>query len=258
MNVPRRSIVAVLSWAALAPHPAGAQPASPSGPTAAQALRAMPSLNRTPLLPAVRAGTTSRVSDDERNPFGLLSIPQVDEEEPVPVKVESEEQKIKRVLANMRVGGLRMSAGSYRVLLGNMSLSKGDRLPQIFANQVEQLVVDDVEAGKIYFRFVENAKNTSPPRTFSISFNRGLSMANEDGTPRVRSLMAGDLYLEVVKFEEGEVVMQPIPTAPAQGLLDAFSNEQLHEALYSGRRQLLGETWRLKEDENANTQQEEE
>jgi hypothetical protein len=208
----------------------------------------LPALDRSALEPGDRIYT--EVPLEERNPFGVLSVPEPEELDQVQIKVESEEDKIKRVLTNMKVGGLSGGPGTYRVLLGPMALTKGDRLPQIFHNQREQLVVDEITDGKITLRFVEAGSRA--PRMFDISFIRGLSMINEDGSHRARALMPGDLYTSVVKFDEtGQIAMQQIPTLAAQGLMDAFSNEQLTEALYDGRRQLLGEIWPARKDETA-------
>lgn len=208
----------------------------------------LPALDRSALEPGDRIHT--EVPLEERNPFGVLSVPEPAEEDRIEIKVESEEDKIKRVLTNMKVGGLSGVPGTYRVLLGPMALAKGDRLPQIFHNQREQLVVHEIVDGKITLRFVEAGNR--PPRMFDISFIRGLSMINEDGSHRARALMPGDLYTGVVKFDEaGQIAMQQIPTLSAQGLMDAFSNEQLTEALYEGRRQLLGEIWPARKDERS-------
>jgi hypothetical protein len=248
---------------ACAPWSAWAQANTPAPGAAgsAEGKRAdmrIPQLDRASFEPQARAKRTVSVPANERNPFGLLSLPPAKEEQEVQIEVETEEMKIKRVLSNMRVGGLSGGDGSHRVLLGPMTLAKGDRLPQIFANQVEQLVVDDVSDGKISLRFIEGGGKHSAPRTFAVSFNRGLAITNNDGSPRVRALMAGDLYLSVVNFEGGAVAMDAIPTASAQGILDAFGNEQLHEALYGGRRKLLGEIWPIKKDESSSPEQEKE
>lgn len=233
--------------------PAVAQTVAQPPEDAKRADLRIPELDRSSFEPEKRAPTD--VPPGERNPFGLLSLPPTEEEQKVQVEVETEEMKIKRILSNMKVGGVSGSEGAYRVLLGSMPLAKGDQLPQIFANQVEQLVVEDVTDGKIFLRFIESGKRELAPRTFAISFNRGLAITNNDGSPRVRALMAGDLYTSVVKFDSGSVAMEAIPTMSAQGILDAFSNEQLREALYEGRRQLLGEIWPIKKDEPANPEQ---
>jgi hypothetical protein len=206
----------------------------------------IPELDRSFLEPEKR--TPTEVPEDERNPFGFLAVAEPEEQAEVKSPVESEEVKLTKVFQNMKVGGVSGSRGSYRVLLGSMALKKGDPVPQIFHDQVEQLVVDEIADGKITLRFVERIESDAP-RTIPIPFPRGLSMSNNDGSPRVRALMAGELFLGVVKFDGNSIAMDPIPTTSAKGVLESFSNEQLTEALYEGRRQLLGEIWPTRKDE---------
>jgi hypothetical protein len=207
----------------------------------------IPELDRSFLEPEKR--TPTEVRENERNPFGFLAVAEPEEQAEVKSPVESEANKLNRTFQNMKVGGVSGSKGSYRVLLGSIALAEGDRVPQIFHDQAEQLVVDKIEDGKITLRFVERTESDAPRTPIKITFPRGLSMSNTDGGSRVRALMGGDFFLSVVKFDGDSIAMDPIPTTSAKGILESFSNEQLTEALYEGRRQLLGEIWPIRKDD---------
>jgi hypothetical protein len=192
----------------------------------------LPELNRAALEPEERV--PEKVADGERNPFGILSVPKQEEEKPE-LKEETEEMKIRRVLANMRVAGLFGSPGSYEVLLGGFLLRVGQDVPRLFYDQAERLVVDDITERQITLRFVERDRSAADSRKLAIYY---------DMNPRVRSFLVGELWNMVVKFDDqGKMAFQPVPTSSAAGILKAFENQQLREALTDSPRELLGESW---------------
>ena len=160
----------------------------------------MPDLDRSALEPQKR--TPVAVRGEERNPFGLLSVPPQEEEE-VKIEVETEEMKIRRILGNMRVAGLSGSPGSYRVVLGSMQLAEGDLVPRLFANQAERLRVEEINDRQVILTFVERRQQQDlPPRSIGLGI---------DLTPRVRSLLPGEVFTNVVQFDQkGAPVMEPL------------------------------------------------
>jgi hypothetical protein len=193
----------------------------------------LPDLDRSALEPEKRAPVT--VNEDERNPFGLLSVPAPEEEE-IKIEVETEEMKIRRVLGNMRVSGLSGQPGSYRILLGSMQLSEGDMVPRLFANQAEQLRVEDITDRQLVLAFVERRQQQDlPPRTIGLGI---------DLTPRVRSLLPGEIFTNVVTFDEkGAQSLEPIPTESVDIVLEQIKTNRLTEALTEHRRAFLGENF---------------
>lgn len=203
----------------------------------------LPDLDRSALEPEKR--TPTEVTEEDRNPFGLLAVPQ-EEEETIQVQVETEEMKIRRVLGNMRISGVSGSEGAYSVLLGSMVLTKGEMMPRLFYNQAEQLRVADVTGNKVVLAFIEGKTHQDlPPRTIELSF---------DMAPRVRSLMPGEVFTNAVKFDEkGAVAMPPLETGSARSILDGH-NATGAEALIERRRNMLGEVFRPGKDEAPSTQ----
>lgn len=194
----------------------------------------LPDLDRSALEPEKRAPVT--VGEDERNPFGLLSVPAPEQEEEIKIEVETEEMKIRRVLGNMRVSGLSGQPGSYRILLGSMQLSKGDTVPRLFANQAELLRVEDITDRQLILAFIERRQQQDlPPRTIGLGI---------DLTPRVRSLLPGEVFTNVVAFDEkGAQAMEPIPTESVDSVLEQIKTNRLTEALTEHRRAFLGENF---------------
>jgi hypothetical protein len=201
----------------------------------------IPELDRSALKPEKRMPTD--VPQDERNPFGLLSVPPPEQEEAVVIEVETEEMKIRRVLGNMRVSGLVGQPGSYKVLLGPLQLGKGDVLPRLFPNQAEVLVVEDVSDNRVVLSFVERKRqNDVPPRTIALGI---------DLKPRVRSVLPGDLFTNVVEFDaKGAVSMKPQTTGSVDAILKSVESRQLTDGFTEHRRALLGEAYPRKEDES--------
>jgi hypothetical protein len=190
-------------------------------------------LDRSALEPQMR--TPVEVTGDERNPFGLLSVPPPQEEEQLKIELETEEMKIRRILGNMRVAGLSGSPGSYRVMLGSMQLAKGDMVPRLFANQAERLRVEDITERQIVLTFVERKQQDLPPRSIGLGI---------DLVPRVRSLLPGEVFTNVVRFDEkGAQAMEPLKTESVDTIVEQIKTNQLTEALTDHRRAFLGESF---------------
>lgn len=193
----------------------------------------IPDLDRTALEPDRRQ--PKDVKPDARNPFGLLAVPPPEEETEIKIEVETEEMKIRRILGNMRVAGLAGEPGNYRVMVGSMKLAKGDTVPRLFANQGEVLRVDDITDRQIVLSFVERKQQGDvPPRTMGL----GIDLA-----PRVRSLLPGEMFTSVIKFDEkGAQAMEPLKTEAVESVVQRIKKDNLTEALTEHRRALLGES----------------
>lgn len=191
----------------------------------------MPELDRSALEPQKRAPV--EVTGEERNPFGLLSVPPQEEEE-VKIEVETEEMKIRRILGNMRVAGLSGAPGSYRVVLGSMQLAEGDIVPRLFANQAERLRVEEITDRQVILTFVERRQQQDlPPRSIGL----GIDLA-----PRVRSLLPGEVFTNVIPFDQkGAPAMEPLKTEAVESIVERIKTNQLTEALTDHRRAFLGE-----------------
>lgn len=192
----------------------------------------IPELDRSALEPEKR--TPTQVPPGERNPFGLLAVPPPEEKEAVKIQVETEEMKIRRILGNMRITGVSGQDGGRRVLLGSMLLAEGDPVPRLFQNQGEVLRVDSISDRSVVLSFVERKQQSDqPPRTVALAV---------DLEPRVRSLLPGELFTSVVKFDEkGAQSAPPLKTQGVESVLKQFETNHLTEALTDHRRALLGE-----------------
>lgn len=218
----------------LAPVFARGQAAAPSAEEEKRADMRIPELDRSALEPEKR--TPTGVTEGERNPFGLLSVPPPEEEVDVKIEAETEEMKIRRVLGNMRVTGLSGEPGSYRVLLGTTSLAEGDTVPRLFANQGEVLRVEEITDRQVLLAFVERrAAADAPPRTLALSI---------DLQPRVRSVLPGEFFTTVVPFDEkGAQALEPLKTETVETMVKQFKTNNLTEAVTDHRRALLGESY---------------
>ena len=217
-----------------APFFARGQAGAPSAEEEKRADMRIPELDRSALEPEKRAPTG--VTEGERNPFGLLSVPPPEEEVDVKIEAETEEMKIRRVLGNMRVTGLSGEPGSYRVLLGTTSLAAGDTVPRLFANQGEVLRVQEITDRQVLVAFVERrAAADAPPRTLALSI---------DLQPRVRSVLPGEFFTTVVPFDEkGAQALDPLKTETVETMVKQFKTNNLTEAVTDHRRALLGESY---------------
>ncbi len=220
--------VIVCAILAFSPARAQQQELTPAQQKAAD-LR-LPELDRTALLPEMR--TPTEVKQGERNPFGLVSVPPPEEKKAAePIKEETEEKKIGRILRNMRASGLGGEPGNYTVLLGPLKLREGEELPRLFANQAEVLRVTSITDHAILLTFSEKDPNL-PPRTIGL---------NIDLKPRVHSLLAGELFIKAVPFDKnGASGLKPIETQQVQDLLEALKQQEF-QSLIDRRTELMGE-----------------
>lgn len=232
-----RASVGILAALLLAPV-SSAQEALPTNALTPEQQKALdmrlPELNRAALEPEERV--PEKVDEGERNPFGLLSVPPAEEKEEIKIEVETEEMKIRRILGNMRVAGISGAPGSYRVLLGSMQLAKGDMVPRLFANQAERLRVEDITDRQVVLAFIERSKQKDlPPRTIGLGI---------DLTPRVRSLLPGEVFTNVVSFDErGAPALEPLKTQSVEEVVRQIKTNQLTESLTEHRRAFLGESF---------------
>lgn len=184
--------------------------------------------------------TALPVPGNERNPFGLVSVPEP-EQPGVAGFEETGEAKIRRVLAGMRISGLSGEEGDYRVLLGPLMLRKGDLVPQLFADQAEALRVQSISEREVTFAFVENDPSMEP-RTFGV----GIDLA-----PKVRSLMPGEAFRQLVASSpQGGSALPAIKTAGVEAFLEGAEEQKL-EGLVDRSFELLGVTTLPDRDESA-------
>ena len=197
----------------------------------------MPSLDRSAMEPDKRRYES--VDKAERNPFGMVSLPTIEAEEVEVLSAETEEMRIRRVLGNMRISGVRRrpqsedgSSESYRVLLGSFPLEAGDRLPRLFANQSEVLLVKDIEPDKVVLVFEE--KNSDlPPRTIGLAF---------DLRPRPDSLLLGELFGKVVPFtKNGAPALSPLELSAVEAVVEGTESAGM-QSLIERSYELLGES----------------
>ena len=209
----------------------------------------LPELNRAALEPEARI--PRKVEEGARNPFGMLSVPAPEEQEEVKIEVETEEMKIRRILGNMRIAGVSGQPGSYRVLLGSMQLARGDMVPRLFANQAEQLRVEDVTDRQIVLAFIERGQQKDlPPRTIGLGI---------DLSPRVRSLLPGEVFTNVVTFDEkGGLALPPLKTDSVEAIVEQIKTNNLTEGFTDHRRALLGDALTPAQNDTPTAEKEEE
>lgn len=148
----------------------------------------LPELDRTALAPEKRE--PAKVLETERNPFGLVSLPPPESEEPETIEAETEEMKLRRVLGNMRISGVTGMAGDYRVLIGSMQLRQGETVPKMFSDQAEILRVETITDREVILSFAEKDPSL-PPRTIGLAY---------DLRPRPQSLLPGEIFGKLVPF----------------------------------------------------------
>lgn len=198
---------------------APAQSVAPPEEDKAQALR-LPELDRSALSPRAREAGTTPVSAADRNPFGLVKPPPVEEVRAEEAEVETEEMKIRRILSNTRISGVTGAPGDYTVLLGGLSLRAGQEVPRLFANQAERLRVMAITEREIRFVFAD--KDPTRVRTFNVRF---------DLRPRVRSVLYGEVFTNVVKFESGVPQVPALPGMAVEKLLEQSRAEGLESLI---------------------------
>jgi len=198
---------------------------------------ALPALDRSALKPSARE--EAEILPGERNPFGLVSgAPASAGAAPV---AETEEQKLRRTLGSMRIGGLTGSPGSYRVLLGPMPLREGDLLPRMFSTQAELLTVQKITDKKVSLVFVEKDTN-QPPRVIELAI---------DLKPRVNSMMAGEAFNKLVTFgADGEPSVPPLAVPGVQSFMEGAQASQL-QSLVDRPSDMMGDATPKKPDEKA-------
>lgn len=187
----------------------------------------MPKLDRSALHPEKRQPLT--VKEDERNPFGMVALPSG---APIPIdliKSETEEQKIRRVLASMRITGASGLPGSRRVLIGSLAAREGEDLPKMFANQAERLTVRSITDREVILVFADGDKSLAQ-RTIQLPI---------DLKPKVGSLLVGEVFLGLVPFGAGNTPMlPPLMEDSVKQTLDSLKNERL-EALIERPSEML-------------------
>jgi len=176
----------------------------------------MPDLDRSGLLPELRQPET--VTDAERNPFkGAAKV-----FDQITGPSEGDERtRVRRLLSNLRISGVATSPQGMRVLIGSISLGKGDELPPLFHNQGERLVVESVSDRSLLLRFVtnEDAKKQQP---IALSFDL------RPPSPRNSSLRFGEAFTKLVPMDnEGSVALKPLESASAQAILQNAKDQGL-------------------------------
>ena len=201
-------VVVVFASSASGQSPEPTPPLTPEQQKAAD--MRLPDLDRSALRPDRRGEIV--VPDGERNPFGLVAAPPAEEEEQQ-VLEETEEMKIRRILGNMRVSGLSGAPGAYTALLGNLVLRQGEKLPRLFRDQGEAVIVHSITDREVLLAFEE--KNPElPPRFVGIA----VSLA-----PSVESLLAGETFRKVVTFDpKGRVTLPPLALPSVKAVVDGI------------------------------------
>jgi len=172
----------------------------------------IPLLDRSALHPERRLSTEVEVG--ERNPFGVIKPPVVEQERVEIEEVETEEMKIRRVLANTRVSGVAGPPGARTVLLGSLVLQTGQTVPRLFANQAEVLRVAEVTEREVKFVFQD--RDASVVRSFSVAI---------DLEPRVSSLLYGELLTNTVEFRRGAPVFDPVQLESVSDLVEVLRSD---------------------------------
>ena len=118
-------------------------------PSVASAQNALLPTGRKPVV--LQSGT--------RNPFGQV----VTAQEPVATEAaESEEMRLRRIIALIKVGGMSGPHEKLRVLLGSLLLKSGDTLPPLIPDQREALQVTSINKDAITLTFVDKDTTVEP------------------------------------------------------------------------------------------------
>lgn len=199
----------------------------------------IPELDRSAMEPEKRE--PAKVMEGERNPFGLVSLPPEEVEEVEAIASETEEMRIRRILANMRISGVSGSAGSYRVVLGSMHLKEGEIVPKLFADQGEVLRVQSIGEREIVLAFEEKAPGL-PARTIGLGY---------DLTPRPQSLLSGELFKKLVPFTpKGAPDLKPLEVPAVKAIAEGAEKSGL-QGLTERSHELMGEASPRSSDEPA-------
>ena len=189
----------------------------------------MPSLDRSALEPEKRE--PAEVRETERNPFGLVSLPPAAVEETETIEAETEEQRLRRIIGNMRISGISGSPGSYRLLLGSMTLQEGDKLPKLFTDQAEVLRVSSISEKEVVMTFEEKDPSL-PPRSMSLGYNF---------EPRPQSLLPGEIFRKLVPFTaKGAPDLKPLELPAVKSIAEGAEQGGL-QGWTDRSREMLGE-----------------
>lgn len=204
----------------------------------------LPDLDRSALVPDKREPAT--VQEAERNPFGLVSLPPTEVQETATIQAETEEERLRRILGNMRVSGMSGSPGAYLVLLGSMQVKEGQRLPKLFADQAELLRVTKVTDREIILSFEEKDASL-PPRTIGLGY---------DLRPRPQSLLPGEIFGELVPFtSKGARDLKPLEVPAVKAITEGAEAAGL-QGLTERAFKLMGEPSFRRENEKTEEAQE--
>lgn len=175
----------------------------------------LPDIDRSGLLPELRKPRD--VEPSERSPFG--GIVRVFESSSGPSEASVAEQLGRLLRGQFRVSGFSESPRGPRVLIGPFAVGKGDRLPSLFANQVEQLVVKEITDRTVTFAFISNDKAETMPQDITVNF---------DLRPRVDSLLVGEAFRKVVPVDdEGTVALSPLESSAVDAVLKGAKEQDL-------------------------------
>lgn len=239
-HVPGRAARAgllLLCFVAAAAAPAQEKELTPAEQKAAD--MRIPELDRSAMEPEKRE--PSMVAEGERNPFGLVSLPQQEVEEVEAMAAETEEMRIRRILANMRISGISGSPGSYRVVLGSMHLREGEALPRLFADQAEVLRVQSIGEREIVLTFEEKTPGLAA-RTVGLGY---------DLSPRPQSLLPGELFKQLVPFTpKGAPDLKPLEVPAVRAIAEGAEKSGL-QGLTERSHELMGEATPRSSDESA-------
>jgi len=202
----------------------------------------LPELDRSALEPEKRE--PAKVFEGERNPFGLVSLPPAEVEETESIQAETEEMRLRRILGNMRVSGVVGTEGSYSVLLGPMQLKEGQRLPKLFADQAEVLMVTKISGREVVLSFDEKDPSI-PPRSIGLGY---------DLRARPRSLLPGEVFRKVVPFTaKGAPDLKPLEVPAIRVIAEGAEAAGL-QGLTERTFELMGEP-DYRSDEKTNTEE---
>lgn len=179
-----------------------AQTEGPANDPVAADLR-LPDLDRSALTPEKRDPT--KVTEDERNPFGFVAP--VTTGPAAVTETESEEDKLRRILAGMRIAGQTSGPGANSAMLGPILIREGQNIPRLFADQAEVLRVESISDREVVIVFVDKeAPEGKEPRTLNLPV---------DLAPGVRSVMVGEVFESLVTFDGARKVNAPPLKFPA-------------------------------------------
>ena len=205
--------------AAIAQQPAApGDPPSPLTPAEQKAAdMRMPQLDRSALTPDARKNYPM-VSESEKNPFTGSATKVTDQM--MPAEPVTEEKKIRRVLANLRVSGISQSSSGPRVVLGSLPLGEGDELPKLFAGQSERLKVKSITERDVVLVFVE-PETSRKERSIGVRFDL-------DAQTNSISLLVGEAFLKVVPLDKDGAALLPVLTnVSAENFLKVAEGQDL-------------------------------